>query len=57
LPIINADKYNLHSVIKQLLLLSPEERILLGEKHRKYALAWHSPKNVANILYRDIANL
>ena len=57
LPIINATKNNLESVIKQLLLMSPNERSILGEKHRKYALAWHSPQNIAEILDHDIRNL
>ena len=57
LPIINATKYNLQLVIKKLLLLSPEERLLLGEKHRDFALKWHSPKSVAKSIYRDIENV
>jgi hypothetical protein len=57
LPIINANKHNLESVIEQLLMLSPEEKITLGEKHRRYALDWHSPKNVAEIFWRDIRNV
>ena len=57
LPIVRADKHNLESVIKRLFLLSPEERILLGEKHREYALAWHAPKSVAKSIFLNIRNL
>ena len=54
MPIINATKYNLQLVIKKLLSLSPEERLVLGEKHREFARKWHSPKNVATSVCRDI---
>lgn len=48
LPLISATEKTVYQVLKELLLMSPQERQSIGRAGRAYALKWHSADACAN---------
>lgn len=47
LPLISATEKSIYQVLKELLLMDPEKRVLIGRASRDYALKWHSAEACA----------
>lgn len=46
-PLINASEETIYSVLKELIMLPPEERLKIGRKSREYMMKWHSADQCA----------